>query len=156
MREIKYFIIHCSASEWGDVDIIREWHLERGFNDIGYHFVILNGFRTYESYVDSKRVKEENGLLEKGRDVVKVGAHVLNMNSNSIGICLIGNKTFTSNQYRTLFQLLKKLKTQFNIPVQNILGHYECPTGKAQGKTCPNIYMNGLRKLFQIYYGLGN
>ena len=40
---LKKAIIHCSATPEGrDVDIedIRQWHLARGWRDVGYHFVI--------------------------------------------------------------------------------------------------------------------
>lgn len=36
-------ILHCSATREGvDIDTatIRQWHLKRGFRDVGYHFVI--------------------------------------------------------------------------------------------------------------------
>ena len=46
-RTIKKIIIHCSATREGQdisVDTIRDWHLKRGWSDIGYHYVIdLNG-----------------------------------------------------------------------------------------------------------------
>ena len=43
MRKINKIIIHCSATpEQREVSVetIRKWHLQRGFNDIGYHYVI--------------------------------------------------------------------------------------------------------------------
>ena len=65
MRNIDSIIVHCSATKAGQdftaTDIDR-WHRERGFNGIGYHYVI-----------------RLDGKLEKGRDVlwpvliVKVG-----------------------------------------------------------------------------------
>ena len=42
-RNISEIIIHCSATKAGrefHADDIRRWHLQRGFADIGYHFVI--------------------------------------------------------------------------------------------------------------------
>jgi len=58
-----------------DVTEIKKWHVEeRGFEDIGYHFVIL-----------------KNGQIQHGRDSSKVGAHALGKNHDSIGICLEGN-----------------------------------------------------------------
>ena len=47
MREINKIILHCSASRCDkdfDVNDIKEWHLQRGFTDVGYHYIIkLNG-----------------------------------------------------------------------------------------------------------------
>ena len=47
------------------------------------------------------------------------------MNSNSIGIELDNNgfEYFTKSQIKSLLLLLKKLKTKYNIPKQNILAH---------------------------------
>ncbi len=42
-RGINLIVLHCSATPQGrDVTVadIRRWHLERGFADIGYHFVV--------------------------------------------------------------------------------------------------------------------
>ena len=43
MRKIDSIIIHCSATKVGQdftaADIDR-WHRERGFNGIGYHYVV--------------------------------------------------------------------------------------------------------------------
>lgn len=43
MRKIDSIIIHCSATKVGQdftaADIGR-WHRERGFNGIGYHYVV--------------------------------------------------------------------------------------------------------------------
>ena len=61
MRNIDSIIVHCSATKAGQdftaTDIDR-WHRERGFNGIGYHYVV-----------------RLDGKLEKGRDVALAGAH---------------------------------------------------------------------------------
>ena len=41
-REIKLLVIHCSATRCNvsfPVERLRECHLQRGFRDIGYHFI---------------------------------------------------------------------------------------------------------------------
>lgn len=47
MRKIDKLIIHCSATPEGravSVKDIDKWHREKGYNGIGYHYVIgLNG-----------------------------------------------------------------------------------------------------------------
>ena len=43
MRTIERIILHCSATPEGrdvKVETITDWHLGRGWSDIGYHFVI--------------------------------------------------------------------------------------------------------------------
>ena len=61
MRKIDSIIIHCSATKVGQdftaADIGR-WHRERGFNGIGYHYVVCL-----------------DGRLERGRDISLAGAH---------------------------------------------------------------------------------
>ena len=81
MRTINKIIIHCSATfpkQKCDVEIIRGWHTDPKkpggpYQDIGYHFVILR-----------------DGTVASGRPLELVGAHTLNHNKNSIGICLVG------------------------------------------------------------------
>lgn len=44
MRKINKILMHCSATKEGvhfDINNIRDWHLKRGFKDVGYHYVIL-------------------------------------------------------------------------------------------------------------------
>lgn len=76
MRRIDEIIIHCSDSPEGRNDKaedIRKWHKQRGFSDIGYHYVI-----------------DLDGTVEKGRPIEQAGAHCTGHNRNSIGICYIG------------------------------------------------------------------
>lgn len=76
MRPIKELIVHCTATPEGreySVAAIRNWHLNRGFKDIGYHFVI---------HLD--------GTIEAGRPLSDPGAHCKGHNSNSIGVCYVG------------------------------------------------------------------
>jgi N-acetylmuramoyl-L-alanine amidase len=76
VRQIKRIIWHCSATREGvdvSVDTIRSWHKDRGFSDIGYHYVILL-----------------DGSVRDGRPIERVGAHVERHNLDSIGICYVG------------------------------------------------------------------
>lgn len=137
----KYIILHCSDSAFGNAELIHDWHIHRDepFKMIGYHFVIQNGKESSRAKYDETK----DGVIEKGRDLMAVGAHALGYNTNSVGICLIGKKTFTDKQFESLRELVKELQKQFDIPTQNILGHYE--TAKANGKTCPNFDVEKFR-----------
>ena len=109
-------IIHCSDSPQGrgdNAETIHGWHLENGWDGIGYHYVIL-----------------ENGMVENGRPEYWKGSHASGHN-NSIGICLIGKKDFTVEQYQALTWLLKSKNWKAN----EIVGHYEV----SPRKTCPNF-----------------
>jgi len=149
MRNINWIIIHCSDSEWGDFYAIDKWHKDRGWKGCGYHYVIGNGYQTYEDYKNKRRM--DSGFLQKGRADSEIGAHVLGMNSDSIGIVLIGRYDFTKNQFSVLANLCCNLMDTYGLPVENILGHYECPTGKSQGKTCPNFEMKFFRIRLKLY-----
>lgn len=148
-ENIKFIIVHCSDSSWGDVPIINDWHRQRGFDapggiPCGYHFVIRNGFRTYSQMKDGHR-DEADGLVEQGRSTSYWGAHALGYNDRSIGVCLIGTGAFTQRQLGALADLIWCLRRQYGIPVDNVLGHYE--TKLCAGKTCPNMDMVAFRKL---------
>ena len=147
MAKLTNIIIHCSDSEFGSASEIRRWHQQKGWKDIGYHFVILNGLIVPQtSFQKSLYLPILDGSVEVGRkidgdDLVsdnEVGAHALGYNANSIGICLIGKKHFTQAQFDSLRELLRDLMKRWShIKKQDILGHYQTP--KAGGKTCPNF-----------------
>lgn len=115
MRNINLIIVHCSATPEGrnvSVADIDRWHRERGFDGIGYHYVV---------YID--------GSVHEGRPLNKVGAHCKGHNAHSIGICYIGGvdlngkpkDTRTLAQKDALVNLLMRLKRRF--PKAVIRGH---------------------------------
>ena len=126
-RNIKELIVHCSATPEGkdySVDTIRQWHLQRGFSDIGYHYVIYR-----------------DGSIHIGRDESIIGAHCTGHNTNSIGVCYIGGcasdgktpkDTRTTEQKQSLVKLLKELKTKY--PQASIHGHRDFSS-----KACPSF-----------------
>jgi len=152
MANIKRLVIHCSDSMWGDVEVIRQWHKQRGWKDIGYNAVILNGYRGSHSPFDPK----VDGLVELGRGLNfdpilegnEIGAHAMGFNSESIGVCLIGTGTYTVSQVQALeaFCVLW-IKV---VPGIQIVGHYELD----RRKTCPNMDMNDWRTRLHSWKGL--
>ena len=152
-KNIDSIIVHCSDSEWGTAREIKKWHTDpipqgRGWSDIGYHFVIQNGKPT-----PRQNLPALDGSIECGRYIDEdnvigpneMGIHALGYNDHSIGVCLIGTKTFTIPQFDALKRLLQDLCREHGIPVENILGHCETESGKAQGKTCPNFAVSDFR-----------
>ena len=118
-------IIHCSATypgqDVGMADIDR-WHRERGFDGIGYHYVI-----------------RLDGTIEEGRPYDRDGAHALGWNHRAVGICYIGGyddkgrpaDTRTPQQRSALIRLIIRLKREHPTLVR-VLGHRdvarkECP-----------------------------
>lgn len=127
MRTINEIIIHCSATPEGrnvTTADIEAWHKQRGFSEIGYHYVI---------YLD--------GSVHIGREESKVGAHCLGHNANSIGVCYIGGvakdgktakDTRTEAQKVTLRNLVANLKRKY--PSASVHGHNEFAA-----KDCPSF-----------------
>ena len=125
MRNITKIIVHCSATPEGKnftVKQIDACHRQRGFNGIGYHFVI---------YLD--------GSIHVGRALAKAGAHCKGYNAHSIGVCYIGGvaadgktpkDTRTDAQKESLVKLITELRQQF--PNASVHGHREFAN-----KACP-------------------
>jgi len=145
MKKITNIIVHCSDSEFGSASMIRQWHLKQGWKDIGYHFVIDNGLLVPKAgnWQKELRLTQLDGSIEVGRYLDgdsfisdnEVGAHALGYNGNSIGLCLIGVKSFTPKQFNSLAYLLKEMLTYFGLKKDCIKGHYQV----SKGKTCPNF-----------------
>jgi N-acetylmuramoyl-L-alanine amidase len=132
MRKINKIIIHCSDSSWGDAAAIDSWHKENGWDGIGYHYVITNGNRR----PGDKYSKKDDGIIEKGRNIEKAGAHCKGHNKDSIGICLIGIAHFTAKQLcEALPSLLLELMKKHKITADCVYTHHEFDSRK----TCPNI-----------------
>lgn len=136
MREIKKIIVHCSDSGFGDASDIDQWHRERGWKKIGYHFVILNGYHD-----KGKLTPDDDGFVEVGRAVKEVGAHCAGENFDSIGICMIGKHDFTDKQFGTLRDLIRGLMVQYKLKISDVYGHRDFSS-----KTCPNFDVNDFKK----------
>ncbi|PHO10344.1 hypothetical protein CPG37_04660 [Malaciobacter canalis] len=137
----KGIIIHCSDSTFGSSIEVDKWHRQRGWNNVGYHFVICNGQVENNTYLECM-----DGTIERGRDIDKSGAHAVGLNSTHIGICLIGVDEFTDKQFESLAKLIKELKTKYDIINENILGHYD-----VSSKTCPNFKVKRFLDNLQYY-----
>ena len=150
MNKPTYIIVHCSASAWGDAKIIDEWHRQRGFSKIGYHYVILNGYRTYAQLKGNQIQPFDDGRIEDGRPEDAIGAHCIGYNDRSIGVCLIGdNGKFSIKQISSLVGQCLHLMAKYHIDVDHILGHCETMSGKQAKKTCPTINMDEFRNHFK-------
>ena len=126
-RNIKEIIVHCSATPEGKdftVSDIKRWHLQRGFSDIGYHWVVYR-----------------DGTIVSGRPESVSGAHCTGHNSISIGVCYIGGcasdgktpkDTRTDAQKEALIKILKSLKSRYT--KASIHGHREFAN-----KACPSF-----------------
>lgn len=122
-RKITEIIVHCSATPDGKdytVDDIRRWHKQRGYSDVGYHYIVYR-----------------NGQLVQGRDINVIGAHAAGHNAHSVGICYIGGMsadnsrpedTRTLRQKARLLSLLVDLRKLY--PNARIVGHRDLSEDK--------------------------
>jgi hypothetical protein len=113
-------VIHESASPQGrgdDAETIHGWHLARGWDGIGYHFVIT-----------------EDGEVQQGRPIYWSGAHANGYN-HYVGICLIGQDgKYMYKQILALQDLLAKLVWTEALDPANIIGH-----NQISNKSCPGF-----------------
>ncbi|PCI20303.1 hypothetical protein COB64_02140 [Candidatus Wolfebacteria bacterium] len=131
MRNIpEYLIIHHTGAPKSNLlldtsthtfEIIDAYHRSLGWESCGYHYVI-----------------EKDGKVAKNpyRDDDYHGAHCSQekMNTRSLGICLTGNFDATmptKAQIRSLKELIREKRRQYNIPLTNIVPHRVFATYKS-------------------------
>lgn len=135
MRKIDKVILHCSATKEGEdytVTDIDRWHKEKGWQGIGYHYVIYR-----------------DGSIHEGRTLDKIGAHCLHHNANTIGICYIGGldkegnpkDTRTKEQFEAMHRLVDSIMKIY--PGCTVHGHNEFAN-----KDCPCF---NVKEEFRMY-----
>ncbi len=140
-RPWKWIVIHHSASPSGSAAVFDREHRQRGWDELGYHFVIGNG-------TDSG-----NGQVEVGPrwPKQKWGAHAKTadnrFNDFGIGICLVGNFDIerpTQQQLRSLAKLTAYLMRTYHIAPDHVLGH-----GDTKPTHCPgrNVSVAAIRRM---------
>lgn len=122
MRSVNTIVIHASATPPSmnvDREDIWKWHVEeRGFDDVGYHYIILR-----------------SGQIQAGRKPEIPGAHVRGHNSNSIGVCLIGGVNeqgdpdcnYTAAQWQQAERLVRSLAADYDA---DVVGHRDLDPSK--------------------------
>lgn len=129
-------VIHHSDSDRSTPQGIRDWHVRgRGWDELGYHFVIGNGigYGDGQIYVGQRWTKQMHGAHCK-----TPGNHY---NDHGIGICLIGdlqNHPPTSRQVDALARLISFLSDQCDIPRAKVLTH----GGITHKTACPGRCFN--------------
>lgn len=126
-RVITEIIVHCTATPAGKdytVQDIRRWHLQQGWSDIGYHYVVYR-----------------DGTIHPGRDINIAGAHCTGHNTHSIGVAYVGGvardgktpaDTRTVAQAEGLEYILLELRRLY--PSAKIYGHRDFAN-----KACPSF-----------------
>ena len=131
-RPWRYIVIHHSANPDGNATTIGAAHKARGWDELGYHFVIDNGNGG------------PNGRLEVGPrwKAQKWGAHTGNTPDNEynkfgIGICLVGNYQNhlpSKAQLAELERLVRSLAARYGISPRDVISHRDAPGAKTE---CP-------------------
>lgn len=132
-RKWTYIVIHHSATEEGDAYYFNILHRRRGWDGIGYDFVIDNGTKGKQDgaiEVSPRWISQENGAH----------CHASDMNSKGIGICLVGNFSkdrVSEKRMDSLVYLVNVLKKYYKIPMRHIMGHGQVPGARTE---CPGKY----------------
>lgn len=127
---MKMIAIHCSATPpnrdigAAEIDVM---HKQRGFERIGYNYVI-----------------RRDGRLEIGRVEGETLAHAQGYNKDAIAICLVGGvnehnapkANFTDAQMRTLRTAVDFLRIKY--PQADLIGHRDLP-GVLKDCPCFNV-----------------
>jgi len=101
------------------LEYVREYHRQRNFQDIGYHFAI-----------------DRMGRVWQLRSLKYQGQHVRYNNEHNIGVVCLGNfdmQAMTSQQkerVKTFGQLLRK---EYNLPIKRIYTHQEIVSTECPG-----------------------
>ena len=131
----QWIVIHHSASASGGAAVFDRQHRAKGWDELGYHFVIGNGTDTRDGQVEvgSRWPRQKWGAHAKTPDN--------RFNDFGIGICLVGNFDNTkpsAEQMKSLSKLVAHLMKTYRIPADRVVGHGD--TGNPTH--CPGRLMN--------------
>ena len=124
-RPWKVIVVHHSATERGGAVLFDKMHKDKGWDGVGYDFVIGNGSDTKDGEIEV--TPRWTGQTD--------GAHVKGWNDVAIGICLVGNFETadpTPKQMEALVRLVRHLRRRFHVPPERVVGH-----GKLGATLCP-------------------
>lgn len=126
-RAWRIIALHHSAGAVGGAARFDVMHKAKGWDGVGYDFVIGNGTDTADGAIETTFRWTEQ------RD----GAHVKGWNDLAIGICLVGNFEETDPtpaQTSSLTTLVRHLRRRFGIPRERVVGHGQLGETLCPGK----------------------
>ena len=131
-RPWRYIVIHHSATPFGSAAEFDVMHKARGWEGLGYHFVIDNGNGGPDGRV-------EVGFRWRQQ---KQGAHTGHTpdneyNEHGIGVCLVGDFSHhlpSQKQLAAMHRLVSYLAARYDIPPGRIIGHRDAPNASTE---CP-------------------
>lgn len=134
-------VIHHSATRRGGAASFDRNHQDKGWDELGYHFVIGNGTDTPDGMVEvgSRWRKQKHGAHCKTPDNY--------YNEHGIGICLVGDFTRsgpTRAQLRSLVRLVAFLMRACDLPPSKVTVH----SAVTKKTACPGTRFSlaGLRR----------
>ncbi|MEM1027438.1 MAG: peptidoglycan recognition family protein [Planctomycetota bacterium] len=111
-----------ATAAYDRIENIRQIHVrDRGWADIGYHYII-----------------DRAGRVIEGRPIQYQGAHVSENNPHNLGILVLGNfeKQKPSNaQVQMLGKFTKQMMTAHNVPASQVRTHREINPTQCPGRT---------------------
>lgn len=116
-----YIIYHHAEAESCTIQDVDQWHKERGWLGCGYNFFV-----------------RKDGSIYKGRGMDTIGAHCLNHNFESVGICAEGNYMVDSMpdvQKQSLIALGRYVRSLY--PQARPVGHRELNSTDCPGNNYP-------------------
>lgn len=105
----------------GRLESIRRSHVNKGWADIGYHYII-----------------DPAGRVWQGRPISLQGAHVKDENPGNIGIMVMGNfdsQSPTPAALTTLDQFIAFQLRQYSLPVRRVYTHQELKPTACPGRS---------------------
>ena len=137
----RWIVIHHSATPAGGAKAFDKMHKAKGWDELGYHFVVGNGTDTRDGQVEvgPRWVKQKWGAHAKTPDN--------RFNKQGIGICLVGNfdnERPTKAQLASLSKLVAFLMKTYNVPADRVIGH-----GETKATDCPgrNVHIAEIRQM---------
>jgi N-acetylmuramoyl-L-alanine amidase len=133
-RPWREIIVHHSATTTGGAAAFDKEHKAKGWDGLGYDFVIGNGTDTGDGQIEVgwRWTQQKIGAHDKTPDNY--------YNEYGIGICLVGNfmvERPTPRQLQSLTRLSSYLMKTYHIPPDHMLGH-----GNTKPTECPGKYLD--------------
>ncbi len=120
-RNTNQIIIHHQAGSAVPASTMHQWHLDRGWAGIGYHWVI-----------------QPDGTIEAGRPHDVIGSHAKGANANSIGVCFAGHIDLAPPTERQIAAFAELYHTM----IKPAYGDLEITGHRDHGATtCPGRHM---------------
>ncbi len=114
-------ILHHAESSCASVETVNGWHLDNGWNGIGYHYYI-----------------RKDGTIYRGRPEWAVGAHAKGHNGRAIGICCEGEymrETMPTAQLASLKELIRDIMSRYG--TLKLLRHKDVNSTNCPGDNFP-------------------